>query len=115
LARFSGTNSNLNRFSGWVRNGRPRQCGGDLACFLESKMSLYAVMQPTIVQAVHCQDEPIHGRPGRWQATQTQVATRVGRRYKNIGGAIKLADKVGGWVTDLNSGRIVHDSASATA
>ena len=78
-------------------------------------MSFYAVMQPTIVQAVHCQDEPIHGRPGRWQATQTQVATRVGRRYKNIGGAIKLADKVGGWVTDLNSGRIVHDSASATA
>lgn len=72
-------------------------------------------MQPTIVQAVHCQDEMIHGRPGRWQATQTQVATRVGRRYKNIGGAIKLADKVGGWVTDLNSGRIVHNSASATA
>lgn len=78
-------------------------------------MSLYAVMQPTIVQAVHCQDEMIHGRPGRWQATQTQVATRVGRRYKNIDGAIRLARRVGGWVNDLNTGRIVFDAAETTA
>ena len=78
-------------------------------------MSLYAVMQPTIVQAVHCREELIHGRPGRWQTTQTQVATRVGRRYKNIDGAIKLAKRVGGWVNDLNTGRIVFDAAEVTA
>lgn len=78
-------------------------------------MSLYAVMQPTIVQAVHCSEELIRGRPGRWQATQTQVATRVGRRYKNIDGAIKLAKRVGGWVNDLNTGRIVFDAAETTA
>ena len=78
-------------------------------------MPLYAVMQPTIVQHVVCQDELIHGRPGRWQGPQTQVATRVGRRYKNLVRAAALADKVGGWVTDLNSGRIVFDATESTA
>lgn len=78
-------------------------------------MSMYAVMQPTIVQHEVCREELIHGRPGRWQGPQTQVATRVGRRYKNIDGAIKLAKRVGGWVNDLNTGRIVFDAAETTA
>lgn len=71
-------------------------------------------MQPTSVQAVHCQDELIHGRVGRWSATETQVATRTGRRYKSLDNAIRLARKVGGWVTDLNGGRIVFDSNDMT-
>lgn len=73
-------------------------------------MSLYAVMQPTIVQSVHCADELIHGRPGRWAATDTMVATRTGRLYKSLDNAIRLARRVGGWVQDLNGGRIVFDA-----
>lgn len=73
-------------------------------------MSLYAVMQPTIVQSHVCEPELIHGKIGRWEPTQTMVATRTGRRYKSLDNAIRLARRVGGWVTDLNGGRIVFDA-----
>lgn len=77
-------------------------------------MSLYAVMQPTIVQSHVCGPELIHGKIGRWEPTQTMVATRTGRRYKSLDNAIRLARRVGGWVQDLNGGRIVFDSNEMT-
>jgi hypothetical protein len=83
-----------------------------LPYLLESKMSLYAVSQLTSVESVHCtiptrkyNDLPV---------PDTRVATRVGRRYKSLDSAIRLARKVGGWVTDLNGGRIVFDANDMT-
>lgn len=85
-----------------------------LPYFLEFKMSLYAVMQSTIVQSHVCEPEAIHGKVGNWEPTPTTVATRTGRRYKSLDNAIRLARKVGGWVTDLNGGRIVFDANDVT-
>lgn len=83
-----------------------------LPCFLESKMSLYAVSQLTSVESIHCQPHP--WKYNDLPVPDTRVATRVGRRYKSLDSAIRLARKVGGWVTDLNGGRIVFDAQDMT-
>lgn len=71
-------------------------------------MSLYAVSQLTSIESVHCQPHP--WKYNDLPVPYTCVATRVGRRYKSLDNAIRLARRVGGWVTDLNGGRIVFDA-----
>lgn len=83
-----------------------------LPCFLESKMSLYAVSQLTSVESVHCQPHP--WKYNDLPVPDTRVATRVGRRFKSLDSAIRLAQRVGGWVQDLNGGRIVFDANEKT-
>lgn len=83
-----------------------------LPYLLESKMSLFAVSRLTSVESVHC---TIPTRKYNNLTTpDVRVATRVGRRFKSLNSAIRLASRVGGWVTDLNGGRIVFDAGDGT-
>ena len=64
-----------------------------LPYLLESKMSLFAVSRLTSVESVHC---TIPTRKYNDVPTpDVRVATRVGRRYKSLDNAIKLASRVG--------------------
>lgn len=76
-------------------------------------MSLFVVTQPTCVQSEHCREEAIHGPTGKWSTTPVIVNTRIGRMFKKIEGARALAKRVGGYVSDLNSHRVVEDYRAA--
>ncbi len=75
-------------------------------------MSLYAVSRMTSVESVHCTTptRKYNDAP----TPDVRVATRVGRLYKSLDNAIRLATRVGGWVQDLNGGRIVFDAGEMT-
>lgn len=75
-------------------------------------MSLFAVSRLTSVEAVHCRPDPV--KYNNLTTPDVRVATRVGRRFKSLNSAIRLASRVGGWVTDLNGGRIVFDAGDGT-
>ena len=74
-------------------------------------MSLYVVERLTKVEAVHCVEAPYYNN---LTVPENYVQTRFGRRFKHLGAAVRLAQRVGGWVKDLNGCRIVFDSMELT-
>ena len=69
-------------------------------------MSLFIVQVETSIASEHCVSAPKYNN---LPTPDRRVTTRVGRRFKAIEGAQRLAKRVGGYVSDLNSGRTLDD------